>query len=158
MQHAPSTSSGVSCQVFPATADQVPAARRFLATILDGCAFTGDAVLCLSEIVTNALFPLRVEGLQDLPARGPYILVANHVSWYDPFAIEFALGERIRFMATGKNFEVAGLGKFTPTRKEVQATTVVVIITGFLFGADFGVIDYVIGQSGDKLMRALSDS
>ena len=55
MQHAPSTSSGVSCQVFPATADQVPAARRLLATILDGCAFTGDAVLCLSEIVTNAL-------------------------------------------------------------------------------------------------------
>lgn len=55
MQDAPSTSLGVSCQVFPATADQVPVARRFLATILDGSALTGDAVLCLSEIATNAL-------------------------------------------------------------------------------------------------------
>jgi preprotein translocase subunit SecE len=43
----------------------------------------------------------------------------------------------------------------TPTRKEVQATTVVVIITVFLFGAYFGVIDYIIGHSVDKLMRAL---
>ena len=43
----------------------------------------------------------------------------------------------------------------TPTRKEVQATTVVVIITVFLFGAYFGVIDYLIGHSVDRLMRAL---
>ncbi len=41
----------------------------------------------------------------------------------------------------------------TPTRKEVQATTVVVIITVFLFGAYFALIDKVIGTSIDSLLR-----
>ena len=41
----------------------------------------------------------------------------------------------------------------TPSRKEVQATTVVVIITVFLFGAYFAVIDKVIGTGVDSLLR-----
>ena len=41
----------------------------------------------------------------------------------------------------------------TPTRKEVQATTVVVIVTVFLFGLYFAIIDKVIGTGIDKLLR-----
>jgi preprotein translocase subunit SecE len=41
----------------------------------------------------------------------------------------------------------------TPTRKEVQATTVVVIITVFLFGAYFWIVDTAIGHGIDKLLR-----
>ena len=41
----------------------------------------------------------------------------------------------------------------TPSRKEVQATTVVVIITVFLFGAYFFVIDKVIGTGIERLLR-----
>jgi preprotein translocase subunit SecE len=41
----------------------------------------------------------------------------------------------------------------TPSRKEVQATTLVVIITVFLFGAYFAVIDKVIGTGVDSLLR-----
>ncbi len=41
----------------------------------------------------------------------------------------------------------------SPSRKEVQATTVVVIITVFLFGAYFAVVDFAIGHSVDKLLR-----
>ncbi len=41
----------------------------------------------------------------------------------------------------------------TPSRKEVQATTLVVIITVFLFGAFFAVIDKVIGSDIDQLLR-----
>jgi preprotein translocase subunit SecE len=44
----------------------------------------------------------------------------------------------------------------TPSRKEVQATTVVVIITVFLFGAYFWAVDSVIGHSLDVLLRRLS--
>jgi preprotein translocase subunit SecE len=44
----------------------------------------------------------------------------------------------------------------SPSRKEVQATTVVVIITVFLFGAYFAVVDFVIGHSVDKLLRYFS--
>jgi len=41
----------------------------------------------------------------------------------------------------------------TPSRKEVQATTVVVIITVFLFGAYFWVVDNTIARIIDTVMR-----
>jgi preprotein translocase subunit SecE len=41
----------------------------------------------------------------------------------------------------------------TPSMKEVQATTTVVIITVFLFGVYFFVVDSVIGRSLDALFR-----
>ncbi len=41
----------------------------------------------------------------------------------------------------------------SPTRKEVQATTAVVIITVFLFGAYFFVVDFLIQHSVDKVFR-----
>lgn len=44
----------------------------------------------------------------------------------------------------------------TPSRKEVQSTTVVVIITVFLFGAYFGVVDFLIGHGIDQLLRHFS--
>jgi len=41
----------------------------------------------------------------------------------------------------------------TPNRKEVQSTTVVVIITVFLFGLYFFVIDQILSTSIDRLLR-----
>ena len=41
-------------RAFPAAPAQAREARRFLAAILDGHPATDDAVLCLSELVTNA--------------------------------------------------------------------------------------------------------
>jgi len=43
-----------------------------------------------------------------------------------------------------------------PSLKEVQATTVVVIVTVFLFGAYFAVIDYLLKNSLDWLLRTLT--
>src|SRR6266508_1936464 len=60
--------------------------------------------------VATALVPIRVEGREHLPATGPYILVSNHISMYDPFAIEFALGVPIRYMAKRELFAVPVLG------------------------------------------------
>ena len=42
-----------------------------------------------------------------------------------------------------------------PSLKEVQATTAVVIITVFLFGLYFFIIDNVIGKGVDYLFRSL---
>lgn len=42
-------------QRFPATTDQVSQARRFLAGILDGYDQADDALVCVSELVTNAI-------------------------------------------------------------------------------------------------------
>src|ERR1035438_10737836 len=42
-------------QVFPALAEQVGHARRFLADILAGYPAADDAVLCLSELASNSV-------------------------------------------------------------------------------------------------------
>ena len=42
-------------RVFPGEAGQVREARRFLAGLLDGCPAGDDALLCVSELATNAV-------------------------------------------------------------------------------------------------------
>ncbi len=44
----------------------------------------------------------------------------------------------------------------TPSFKEVQATTTIVIITVFLFGLYFFVVDTVLGRVIDWVMRTLT--
>ncbi len=44
----------------------------------------------------------------------------------------------------------------TPSRKEVQGTTTVVIITVFLFGLYFFLVDKIIGTGLDRLLKSLS--
>jgi preprotein translocase subunit SecE len=44
----------------------------------------------------------------------------------------------------------------TPSRKEVQATTAVVIVTVFIFGVFFWAVDTVIGKGLDSALRHLS--
>jgi preprotein translocase subunit SecE len=43
----------------------------------------------------------------------------------------------------------------TPTRAEVQSTTIVVISTVFIFAAFFEVVDFVLGNGIDRLFSSL---
>ena len=49
----------VTARVFAGDAGQVRAARRFVAGVLGGCPATGDALLCVSELATNAVLHSR---------------------------------------------------------------------------------------------------
>jgi serine/threonine-protein kinase RsbW len=61
MRHSPSAPPAIlpwqvtTARTFPATADQVSAARRFLAALTEGFPAADDALLCLSEVATNAI-------------------------------------------------------------------------------------------------------
>lgn len=52
-------SSLAQSRAFPATAEQVREARRFLAAVLDGHPAADEAVLCLSELAANATIHSR---------------------------------------------------------------------------------------------------
>jgi preprotein translocase subunit SecE len=41
----------------------------------------------------------------------------------------------------------------TPTRTEVQTTTMIVIVTVFIFAAYFALVDYVVGQGVTQLIQ-----
>ena len=44
----------------------------------------------------------------------------------------------------------------TPTRKEVQSTTIVVLVTVFMFAAYFALVDITLGNTLDKWMLHLT--
>lgn len=52
------------------------------------------------------LFRSRIEGLEHLPANGPAIVVANHVSYLDPPILGAFLPRQIRFMAKEELFKI----------------------------------------------------
>jgi 1-acyl-sn-glycerol-3-phosphate acyltransferase len=56
------------------------------------------------------LVPWRLEGAENIPRSGGYILVANHINWKDPPWIEFALGRAIRYMGKRELFQVPVIG------------------------------------------------
>jgi preprotein translocase subunit SecE len=44
----------------------------------------------------------------------------------------------------------------TPSRAEVQATTIVVIVTVFVFAAYFGAVDFLVGHLMDFIFKHLA--
>jgi 1-acyl-sn-glycerol-3-phosphate acyltransferase len=56
------------------------------------------------------LAPWRLEGAENIPRSGGYILVANHINWKDPPWMEFALGRAIRYMGKTELFETPVIG------------------------------------------------
>ncbi|GAB4391303.1 MAG: AMP-binding protein [Kiloniellaceae bacterium] len=51
----------------------------------------GSLVFALNRLVIRGLFRLRVEGLENLPAKGPCIIAPNHASLLDPLVLAAAL-------------------------------------------------------------------
>ena len=78
-----------------------------------------------------------------------------------PATNEGSLGERLkawpqRIKAFYTDVRTEMKKVTTPTRKEVQSTTVVVIITVFLFGLYFFVVDSIFGKTIDKVLHYFS--
>jgi long-chain acyl-CoA synthetase len=60
--------------------------------------FADTAVYWLSrliQVISLDLFQLRVQGLENLPAEGPYIFSSNHQSYIDPVVMAGVLPEKV---------------------------------------------------------------
>jgi len=53
-----------------------------------------------SRGILKSFFKLKVEGLENLPAKTNFIIVSNHNSYLDPVALAVALPSRIYWIAT----------------------------------------------------------
>jgi 1-acyl-sn-glycerol-3-phosphate acyltransferase len=55
--------------------------------------------------VLHALFHVRISGRDRIPRRGPYVVIANHLNWPDPFLIlaTFPSEPRLHFLANPEN-------------------------------------------------------
>jgi long-chain acyl-CoA synthetase len=53
-----------------------------------------QGMFSLNRFVARGPFALRVEGLENLPEEGPFLIAPNHVSYLDAFAVAAALDNR----------------------------------------------------------------
>ncbi|QBI54576.1 lysophospholipid acyltransferase family protein [Streptomonospora litoralis] len=66
--------------------------------------------------VTRGIWPLRKEGLHHIPAEGPVILAANHLSNIDPLFIGVAVPRQVTFIAKRELFAEGNVAQRTFTR------------------------------------------
>ena len=64
--------------------------------------------LCLWAL-THTFYRIRVRGAENLPRRGPALLVCNHISFIDPFLIGACTRRVIRFLMDRGFYEAAGI-------------------------------------------------
>jgi 1-acyl-sn-glycerol-3-phosphate acyltransferase len=58
----------------------------------------------------RVLFRIEHSGMENVPAQGPVLFVANHVTYIDPFWIAVRVYRTLRFMAWDKIFELPVAG------------------------------------------------
>jgi acyl-[acyl-carrier-protein]-phospholipid O-acyltransferase / long-chain-fatty-acid--[acyl-carrier-protein] ligase len=49
-------------------------------------------------LLTRVIYRVKVRGIENLPLEGGVLIVANHVSWSDPFLLGSTMQRRIRFL------------------------------------------------------------
>lgn len=65
-----------------------------------------EGCCALMRVVYNVIYPVKVEGLENIPAEGGCVLCANHLSARDPIYIAVRVRNRhIRFMAKSELFK-----------------------------------------------------
>ncbi|MBI5441309.1 MAG: AMP-binding protein [Deltaproteobacteria bacterium] len=64
------------------------------------------AVYHLLRLAVRAVYLIRTLGAENLPGRGPALLVANHVSWADAFLLTAAQPRPIRFLMGREFYEM----------------------------------------------------
>jgi 1-acyl-sn-glycerol-3-phosphate acyltransferase len=69
----------------------------------------------ITEYIMAGIFNAEVEGREHVPAVGGCLVVANHVSFFDPNAIGWALDREIYFLARKTLFNVPILGTMLKT-------------------------------------------
>lgn len=64
----------------------------------------------ISMVLFTILFRLKVEGKENIPKRGPFILASNHLSFLDPIALGVASPRKLNFIARHDLFSFRFLG------------------------------------------------
>jgi long-chain acyl-CoA synthetase len=69
--------------------------KRWLEPLGPGKSVLARGLFLLNRALMRGPFRLGVEGLENLPERGPFVVAPNHVSYLDSFAVAAALDYRL---------------------------------------------------------------
>ena len=73
----------------------------------------------LAWIVISVVFRLRPTGLENIPTRGPAVVVCNHVSYLDPIILSGSIQRPMRFVMWYKIFQIPVLNFIFRTMKAI---------------------------------------
>ena len=68
--------------------------KRWLKSLGPGMSALARGMFALDRAAMRGMFRMSVEGLENLPEEGPFVVAPNHASYLDPFALAAALGYR----------------------------------------------------------------
>ena len=52
----------------------------------------------------------KVKGLENIPDKGPVLIIANHISYWDPVVVACAMSRKVQFMAKAELFNYPVFG------------------------------------------------
>jgi 1-acyl-sn-glycerol-3-phosphate acyltransferase len=76
----------------------------------EGCLIIYRVCCGIVRFLIFFLWRWDVKGLENFPAEGPVIVVANHISYWDPVLIACALPRQVFFMGKKEIFSIPVLG------------------------------------------------
>ena len=63
-----------------------------------------------TKVLSFLFFPVQVQGRENVPLKGAFILACNHVSYLDPMVMGIVTGRRLNYMAKEELFRKPVLG------------------------------------------------
>ncbi len=75
-------------------------------------------------ILTHTIYRIRIAGEENIPVRGPAILVSNHVSFADPFFIGSSVPGFVRFIIARDYYDIRRLQWFFRLMKAIPLSPV----------------------------------
>jgi len=100
----------------------------------------------LGKGIVRVLFPLDVEGEENLPRSGPYILLCNHMSYLDPVFLVAASNRYVRFFTTGEMMRTragrwffTAMGSISTSRYRVDSASVRAFLAALKSGDIVGI-------------------
>jgi hypothetical protein len=73
----------------------------------------------LSWVLVNIMYRIKVRGLENIPERGPALIVSNHVSFMDALVIGGSVRRPVRFVMDHNIFKVPVLGFIFRTARAI---------------------------------------
>ncbi|MDK2835372.1 MAG: 1-acyl-sn-glycerol-3-phosphate acyltransferase [Thermosediminibacterales bacterium] len=56
-------------------------------------------------LIFTFFFKWQIEGIENIPKKGPLIICANHISWWDPPLVGCSITRKVHFMAKAELFK-----------------------------------------------------